>query len=96
MKTLAAVAIAIAITVSSFGVASAEINLEQKPSMAGTFMDMALLRPIGLVTVFAGSALFIVTLPIAAFTDSIDSSKEALIDTPIDYTFKRKVGDLDG
>jgi len=57
--------------------------------------DVAVLRPVGLVTTVAGIALFIVTLPISVPTLSVEKSFDILVKSPAAYTFARELGGED-
>ena len=58
--------------------------------------DALFVRPLCLVATVAGTGLFVVTLPIAAVSRSVDKSAKALIGKPAYHTFVRKLGDLSG
>src|SRR2546423_8092013 len=58
--------------------------------------DALLVRPLCLVATVAGTGLFIVTLPIAAVSKSVDKSAKALVGVPGHHTFVRRLGDLTG
>jgi thioredoxin-related protein len=58
-------------------------------------VDAALVRPLGLVSIVLGASLFIVSLPFTAISGNIDKSTKVLIIEPIDFTFKRPLGDFD-
>ena len=58
-------------------------------------VDVAVLRPVGLVTTIAGFALFVVTLPISIPTLSIEKSFDILVVNPARYTFVRELGGED-
>jgi hypothetical protein len=56
--------------------------------------DVLVVRPLGFVATILGSALFVVSLPIAAVSDSVSDTAEALVLTPGRMTFTRPVGEL--
>ncbi len=58
-------------------------------------VDTLLVRPACLVSTIVGSAFFVVALPIAAASGSVQSTKEALVTRPARATFTRPLGDLD-
>ena len=58
-------------------------------------VDVAVARPVSLVLTIVGSALFVVTLPIAATSHSVDKTAHTLVVAPARDTFVRPVGDLD-
>lgn len=58
-------------------------------------VDVAVLRPVGLVTTIAGVVLFVVSLPIAVPTLSVEKSFDILVKRPAAYTFGRELGGED-
>ena len=56
--------------------------------------DALLLRPFGLAALVVGSVAYVVTLPIAAITKSVDTTTDVMVRKPYEYTFKRPIGDL--
>lgn len=75
--------------------------LTSVPAFAGTENDAAITgdiifaRPLGLVGIVAGAGLFVVSLPFAAITGSIDKTSKTLLKNPVEYTFSRPMGDFD-
>jgi hypothetical protein len=57
-------------------------------------VDMVLARPIGLLSVIGGSVLFVVSLPFTIPSGSMDAAADELVKKPINYTFKRPLGQL--
>jgi phosphate/sulfate permease len=57
--------------------------------------DIIFLRPIGFVSTVLGTALYVIALPTAAATDSVDHVRETLVTKPYNYTFKRPVGEIE-
>lgn len=58
-------------------------------------VDLAVLRPVGFVTTIAGVVLFVVSLPIAIPTLSVEKSFDILVKRPAAYTFARELGGED-
>ena len=56
--------------------------------------DIVVVRPVGFVATVLGSALFVVSLPIAAISGSTKDTAEALVYTPARLTFTRPLGEL--
>ncbi|MDH4232659.1 MAG: hypothetical protein OEW04_11610 [Nitrospirota bacterium] len=75
--------------------------LTSVPAFAGTENDAAVVgdiifaRPLGLIGIVAGAGLFVISLPFAAITHSVDKTSKTLIKNPVEYTFSRPVGDFD-
>jgi hypothetical protein len=63
----------------------------QPPSGPGA-VDAAAFRPLGLATVIAGTAIFIVTLPFTAPGGNVGAAAENLIVRPGGWTFDRPLG----
>jgi len=57
--------------------------------------DTLIVRPVCLAATVIGSALFIVSLPIAAISKSIKPAAHALVVAPARATFTRPLGDFD-
>ncbi len=49
----------------------------------------------GLIAIVAGSTAFVVALPFTLLSGSVDSSANELVKKPINYTFKRPLGQLE-
>jgi hypothetical protein len=58
-------------------------------------VDVALARPISFAATIAGSVLFVVSLPIAATSHSIDKTAHTMVVAPAKDTFTRPLGDFD-
>ena len=74
-------------------VALSDVTAEERD--LAFLVDVGLLRPVGLVTTIAGIALFVVSLPIAIPTLSVEKSFDILVKTPAAYTFGRELGGED-
>lgn len=73
------------------GVASARAG---DPSPESVMADALVARPACLAATVVGSALFVVALPFAAISKSVDKTANALVVGPAEATFKRPMGDL--
>jgi hypothetical protein len=77
------------------------LALAATPAMAGTndpgsiAADIILVRPACLLATIVGSALFVIGLPVAATSRSVDSAAHALIVQPAAATFTRRLGDME-
>jgi len=89
MKKILALVIAITFLLTSV---SAFAGTENDAAVMG---DVIFARPLGLVGIVAGAGLFIISLPFAAITGSIDKTTSTLLKNPVEYTFERPVGDFD-
>ncbi len=59
----------------------------------GIFVDAVALRPLGFVFFAFGCAFYVITYPVAAITNSKDTSYKLLVEEPYEYTFVRPLGD---
>jgi hypothetical protein len=57
--------------------------------------DVLIVRPVALVATAAGSAIWVVALPISAISKSVKSSYKALVVKPARATFTRQLGDME-
>lgn len=64
----------------------------EKPGTLTVATDVVIVRPVSLVSMVVGSALFVISLPVTAITKS---TAEALVTRPAYQTFKRPLGDMD-
>ncbi len=65
---------------------------EQQMEEIPPFIDVVILRPVGLVACVAGLAATIIALPFALPSGSMDKVTKALISEPFYFTFKRPIG----
>jgi len=56
--------------------------------------DVLVVRPVGLAAIVAGTALFLVSLPLAVITKDASTTAKQLVLNPFDYTFERPLGDF--
>jgi len=68
---------------------------ESSPDPVNIVLDTVLVRPFCLAATIVGSALFVVSLPMAATSNSVHRTAQALVVKPGQATFKRPLGDLD-
>jgi hypothetical protein len=57
--------------------------------------DVVVARPLCLAATAIGSVFFVLALPFAAATRSIDHTADALVVTPAKATFTRQLGDFE-
>jgi hypothetical protein len=58
-------------------------------------LDALVLRPLGLVTTVAGTAIYTISLPFSLLGGNEAAAREALIKEPARYTFKRPLGEFE-
>jgi hypothetical protein len=64
------------------------------PDAGAVVVDAFLARPVCLAATVVGTAFFIISLPIAAISKSVDASRDALVVKPAKATFTRPLGDF--
>ena len=89
-KLLTTAVCVLALTLSGVRPASASGS-----STVDMVVDVACARPISFAATIAGSVLFVVSLPIAATSRSIDKTVHTLVVAPAKDTFTRPLGDFD-
>lgn len=57
--------------------------------------DALVVRPLSFVATVIGSAVFVISLPVAATSGSIHSAADALVVQPGCFTFRRRLGDFE-
>jgi len=92
MKTKLLTAVCL-LAIGSIGVAPCHAS--ETHSAGEVAADVIIARPACLAATVIGAALFIVSLPIAAISKSVDTSREVLVVKPAKATFTRPLGDLD-
>ncbi len=71
------------------------------PAWAGTENDHDIVgdtlfaRPLGIVSIPVGAAIWVVALPFAVLSGTLHKTTQTLITNPINYTLARPVGDFD-
>lgn len=73
-----------------------EINKNRTPAdPAGILIDLVLARPLGLVVTAAGSVIFVAALPFSLLAGNTEETFESLVISPVEYTFKRPMGNFE-
>ncbi len=57
--------------------------------------DVGVVRPLGAIATVAGFALFLVTIPLAVITNSVEKSWNYLVVSPASHTLQRELGGED-
>lgn len=58
-------------------------------------VDLLFVRPVGIIAVVFGTAVFILSLPFSALGGNAGSAAKQLVAAPASFTFKRKLGHFD-
>lgn len=74
--------------------AAAEDQMPAERRGGDMAVDLILARPTGLLSIIGGSVLFVISLPFTIPSGSMDAAAEELVKKPIDYTFKRPLGQI--
>ena len=65
-----------------------------EPSADEMAIDAVLIRPIGLVTTVAGTAIYAISLPFSLLGGNEQQARENLVYEPARFTFKRPLGEF--
>lgn len=69
--------------------------IDDTPSAEAMTFDLAIVRPLGVVTTIAGIGIFILAIPINLITFNFADPARRLIVEPAKFTFTRDLGALD-
>ncbi len=86
-----ALAITLAFLLISTTAFAAE-GFEREPAAEEILLDALILRPVGLVTIFVGTAAFVVTLPFTVPAGGVGVTGRKFIVEPFKFTFTRPIG----
>ena len=89
MKKILALVLAVTFVLASV---PAFAGTENDADIAG---DVIFARPLGFASIVAGAGLFIVSLPLAIITGSVNKTGQTLVGNPVKYTLVRPIGDFD-
>jgi hypothetical protein len=89
MKKITAVILVLAFLVVSVPVFA---GTENDGPVAG---DAVFARPLGILSIVGGAALWVVSFPFALISGSVPKTTEILISNPVKYTLARPMGDFD-
>jgi hypothetical protein len=64
-----------------------------KPTGTEITFDLMIARPLGIVSLAAGTSIFIASLPFAAVAGSVKNTGNALVGEPYRFTFIRDLGE---
>jgi hypothetical protein len=73
---------------------SSSVAFAQSNTEGNIIGDALFIRPIGLVSIVAGTAIFVVSLPFAVITKDVPKTAKQLVVDPFNYTFDRPIGDF--
>lgn len=74
----------------------AQLNSNKEPpDPVVMIVDLVVVRPLGFIGLFGGSAFFIVSLPFSALGGNTDDAWESLVVSPAEFTFTRPLGVFD-
>ncbi len=93
-KKIAAIGAGFAILFSVFAIPALAADDLGKPTPGNTFLDALIYRPVGLVSIPLGCALFVVSLPFSATGGNVGEAFHNLVVVPVKWTFARPLGDI--
>jgi preprotein translocase subunit SecG len=67
---------------------------DNKRSIGEQSADLFLMRPVGVLAVLAGTVAYGVTIPFSYFGGNSDAAYQRMVVRPVEYTFKRPLGDF--
>ncbi|MFO7495442.1 MAG: hypothetical protein R6X05_07380 [Desulfobacterales bacterium] len=76
------------------GAALADDKSQEEFSASAMWADALIVRPLGLVSIVAGSALFVVSLPFSLTGGNVAEAAHTMVVVPSKFTFDRSLGDL--
>ena len=83
--------LAIFLTTSTMALAAGQMS--EEPSATAIVADVVIIRPLGLVSVVIGSALFVVALPFTIPAQGVKMTARKLVVEPFHFTFTRSIGE---
>jgi hypothetical protein len=81
------------VAISLGGVTSSFASSDSGP--VDVIADVVIVRPGCFLATVIGSAFFVISLPVAAISKSVDKTADTLVIAPAKATFTRPIGDLD-
>jgi hypothetical protein len=66
--------------------------MDNQPSGTEIILDIAVMRPLGMVGLVLGTTVFVAALPLLLVTGSAENAAAALVDEPFKFTFVRGMG----
>ena len=73
---------------------TSSMSFAQNTKEGNIIGDALIVRPLGLVSIVAGTAVFVVSLPFALITKDVPKTAKQLVIDPFNYTFDRPIGDF--
>ena len=86
--------LAVLLAVSSQWAAAQQESTVSGDKATDMVVDAVVMRPLGLAATLVGAVITVVALPFTIPSGSVESSAQALIVEPAEYTFKRPLGDF--
>ena len=66
---------------------------EDEPSAEAITLDVVLIRPVGILSLAAGTGIFVISSPFAIITGSTKTAAKKLVVEPYKFTFERPLGE---
>jgi hypothetical protein len=74
---------------------AADQTQDDEISAGAMTVDLLFVRPVGIISVVFGTAVFILSLPFSALGGNSGNAAQKLVAEPVSFTFKRKLGHFD-
>lgn len=71
-----------------------ELSVDEKNTAGAMTADLVFVRPLGIVATILGCAVFVVSLPFSALGNNTEEASQKLVIDPVQFTFKRPLGDF--
>jgi len=89
---VASIIIGLVFSTFAAGALAQSPSQEEEAKAGKMVVDILLVRPLGIVSTVAGTAVFIVSLPFSAIGRNIKASAKKLVLEPAKFTFARPLG----
>ena len=95
VSACAAAALLTVTTVAQAGDPATTHNGDTTPGAGAMAFDLAAGRPLGLAATVLGTTIFLVGLPFEALSGDVSGPARRLVVEPAQFTFTRKLGEMD-
>lgn len=94
-KTVTAILLIVSFILIPLGSASfAAVEEANDTTSGGMIVDILVVRPLGIVSIVAGSVAYAISYPFSSAGGNADEAVQKLVKDPVDYTFDRPLGDF--
>jgi len=94
-KTFVMLLVVVFVTTAFASSSFAQAGIQKEEiSTENMIADAVLVRPLGLVAMFVGVGLFLISLPFSALGKNVKQAGEKLVVAPAKFTFTRPLGEF--